>query len=330
MVRKAILGLIGVCFLAVSAGGAVTFTTVLDTTTEAGGSAFGNVYNPGDDTFLSVPDGQQIVALSGEDGSLTGLSYNMTGVDLTGLGVFGLGAGPDGVVYGVSSNSLILHRWASPAAAPTTAATGVQFTRNMTVHGSGIQTIVTTTGEDDFGNIDIYGTTDGLHFSLIDSVTGIAKLGHTIAPDLSMAWGTPAEPLPIVKKRKVAGEWIPAPRWSPDPVSGGAGPLWCDPINGLLLGITPRTDIAWALDAYTGELLGFVPLTDDGYEIPGLNGAYGTSYPGGGTFWFAQRGPDNAVHVGKLTYSLPTRRPAALYLLDGFGKVQVLTGQPEP
>lgn len=330
MVRKAILGVIGVCFLALSVGAAVTFEVAFDVLTNVGGPAYCNTYNPGDDTFLSVPLGQQIVALSGADGSLTGLSYNMTGVDLTGLGVFGLGAGPDGVVYGFSSNSLILHRWASPAAEPTTAATGVQFTRNMTVHGSGIQTIVTTTGEDDFGRIDIYGTTDRLHFSLIDSVTGIAKNGHTIAPDLSMAWGTPAQPLPIAKKRRVAGEWIPASRWSPDPVSDGAGPLWYDPINGLLLGTTPRTDIAWALDAYTGELLGSVPLTDDGYEIPSFNGAYGTSYPGGGTFWFAQRGPDNTAHVGKLTYSLPTRRPAALYLLDGFGKVQVLTGQPEP
>ena len=129
MNRKAIVVLIGVCFLSASAGAAVTFTRVFDAITDVGASAYCTVYNPGDDTFLSVPGGQQIVALSGTDGSLTGLSYNMTGVDLRYLGVFSIGAGPDGVVYGFTHGSPVLHRWASPTVAPTTAATGLQFTR---------------------------------------------------------------------------------------------------------------------------------------------------------------------------------------------------------
>ena len=142
-----------------------------------------------------------------------------------------------------------------------------------------------------------------------------------------MAWGTPALPLAIVKKTKVDGQWVLAPEWSPNPVSDGAGPLWYDEINGLLLGTTRTPDILFALDECTGVLLGSTPLVDDGFWVPTSNGAYAEPYPGGGIFWFAQRGSDNTVHVGKFTYSVSTepRGPTALYLLDGFGTVQMIS-----
>jgi len=305
MLQKVLLATVLVVALAgFSHAQTVTFTLVFETSTDVGASAFCSAYNPGNDTFISAPGGQSIVELSGTTGALTGTSYNMTGVDIGGLGVFGIGAGTDGTVYGVD-NAGVLRQWASGAAvASVTAATGVIFTRNMTVHGTGANTKVSVTGDGDTGAIDIYTTSDGTNFTLFDSVPTIAKSGHTVNAALTTAYGVGDINSPIIKKDESGGSWIQDASFTPDSLSDGCGPMWLDEVNNILLVSEPGIDTVVALNAASGVLAGTDVYTDDLFTTPGYNGGYASSVAGSGTFWFAQRGPSTAAHVGKYTYTV--------------------------
>ena len=80
-------------------------------------------------------------------------------------------------------------QWSDTTSAPVLAATPVQFTRNFTVHGTGVNTILGITGNGNHAIVDILTTSDGINFTIVESATPIAKSGHTFNAALTQLWG---------------------------------------------------------------------------------------------------------------------------------------------
>ena len=176
----------------------------------------------------------------------------MTGQNVTGLGFFGIGADTLGSVYDLNANTGALIRWANTTVLGATLATSLPFARNMCIQGTGVNTIVGMTGAANTGDIVILGTTDDVAYYLIDSVTGIAKSGHTFDAGLTQAWGVPDTWSQINKKIKVGGNWVSdnladGGLWDKAATTYDVGAMWYDSVNNLLVGSSNRNDTLLSL-----------------------------------------------------------------------------------
>ena len=323
MMRKLVLAAI-VCVALTTAGYAqfnVSFSIILDVSGTTGGSAYCTAYNPGDDTFISF-EGGDIHVISAVDGLPTGATYDMTGHDTSGLGFFGIGADTLGNVYGVNANSGGMVRWANTTVAGATIATGCQFTRNMCIQGTGLNTLVGIAGAANTGDIVIYGTTDDISYSIIDSVTGIAKSGAAFDVGLTQAWGTPDIWNSVNKKVKVGGVWvsdnvIDGGVWDKPLTSTNIGAMWYDDVNNLLIGSDAMIDTLFAYDGTTAKQYGSQAYSPDAYGTIGYNGGWcGDLAVGSGRFYWGQRGwggGSTGYHVGIADYGVTSVNDWTLY-----------------
>lgn len=127
---------------------------------------------------------KQVRIASGTDGSLTGGTLNNSTITFNSadtLGIFGICATTDGVIYGGVNNKtngdtggVSLIRWANEGAVPTQqdpAPSGtmyMQFPRAMDAVGTGVDTLIGVTGDSANYNVTFLTTTDGTTFAVTD------------------------------------------------------------------------------------------------------------------------------------------------------------------
>ncbi len=158
--------------------------------------------------------------VDGSNGTDTGGELSSTGLTLGDLNVIGMCVTTDGVIYGGTNtdpDSLI--RWANEAATPTEQGiTDLQLTRCMDVLGTGVDTKIFVTGEDDMGDVDILTTTDGVSFSITDTtIAGLGKHGLAVAKTgdtVFVSMGYPGN-LPT-RCDKIVGVWTLSTTFLPD------------------------------------------------------------------------------------------------------------------
>jgi len=269
------------------------------------GGCYAGCYNPATNHFLVSVAGTTIKIFSGTDGSDTGNTLNLTGVDTGGLGIFALGATADGVIYGYSDGPSNLYRWANESATGTSAMTGVNFERTMDVSGTGASTKIALCGSDVSTPIDILGTADGLTFTLIDQTLGMAKNGCAVNATLDKAWAAPDTQSDPTHAIKTGGVWaLESTIWLPPAEATGSTIMDYDDVADVLVAcnpaLTPRTIVA--LDGTTGALMASV--NDTTVAMNDIN-CYGGVYidKTGGKVFYTQRGVGNAVNMGRLSYS---------------------------
>ena len=277
------------------------------------GSCYAGCYNPATDHFLVSVAGAAVNIYSGSDGSDTATTLNVSSVPISGLGIFGMGATVDGVIYAYNDGDGGLYRWDNESAATATVAlAGASFARTMDVHGTGVNTIIALIGSGISFPIDILGTTDGLTFTLLDQTAGIAKNGGAVNDALDKAWGTPdcpgAIPLHAIKS---GGVWATESTvWLPPGAATGSTIMDYDDRGDILVACNPNTSprTIIALDGTSGSLSASVD--DTTVATNGVN-CYGGLYidKANGKVYYTQRGVAPDVNMGRLTYTplLPTK-----------------------
>ena len=275
------------------------------------GGCYAGCYNPATNHFLVSVAGTTIKIFSGTNGSDTSNTLNMTGVDVTGLGIFGMGATTDGVIYGYSDGPSNLYRWANESATATVAMAGANFSRTMDIYGTGVSTKIALCGSDVNTPIDILGTTDGLTFTLIDQTVAMAKNGCAVNSTLDKAWAAPDTQAVPTHAIKTGSVWaLETTIWLPPAAATGSTIRDYDDAVDVLVACNPATSprTIIALDGTTGAL--YASVNDSTVAANNVN-CYGGVYidKTGGKVFYTQRGLGADVNMGKLSYSatLPTK-----------------------
>jgi hypothetical protein len=237
----------------------------------------------------------QVRIASGTTGVLTGstLPKGSINVGASTLGVFAIAIADDGKIYGhvdaltgggVGASIAI---WQSETDAsptqqdPATGGPGnlpLQFARAMHAVGSGVDTIVAVTGNDEY-RVTFLTTTDGTTFAVTDH-TPVGGAGtNLIKQDVYMVAESPLDVVygtkndgsaNLSKIVKEAGVWVAPAEWAPPPVGNitgtGTDPGNCSPIayvaghNEVLVISTnaaaPASDKMYVLDGETGAYTG--------------------------------------------------------------------------
>ncbi len=274
------------------------------------------------------------VIYNGSDGSDASSSLSMTGLSATtsGLGIFALGCGPDGVIFGFYETTddppvNYLVRWADESASPTDQAVAdMGFVRAFDVHKTGTDTVIAVVGSVDYGPVYILTTTDGTTFAKTDEIADMAKNGVAVDDDLTVAYAAQIAAIPPVKSYYDTGtsSWVKdTVTWAPDAVgddgaSVGAIGLGYDATANILYGTGVyqrggtgqiiEYDEVFALDGDTGATLGSI-VTDNNCE-PYSN--LDVSADGQTMYWQARSMATSTVGVlGKVVFPTPTPTPIA-------------------
>lgn len=194
-----------------------------------GWSASRGAYNFSTDHFVICDYAAPAVRIaSGADGTLTGGTLDLTGLNLhSTLGVFGICVARDGVIYGGtgrstaatddSGNSLI--RWENESATPTQQdptpleGTELTFVRTMDVRNTGVDTLICVIGAN-YDAPQILTTTNGTDFAITDiglgpdADIGVGKSGVAVNSDGTRVYGSQADGNNFVRRQdKVDGTW---------------------------------------------------------------------------------------------------------------------------
>ncbi len=293
--------------LSASAGAqTVSLTNVLDTATDNGGvNVYAATYSVADNKFLSSSGGTAIRIYNGNTGAFES-NLNMTGITISGLGIFALTSGTDGSIFAFADTTAILWQWANVSAAPVQAASTVPFSRSGHVVGTGNSTKVALTGEADSGPIYIYGTTDDITYTQAEVIPGAAlpsKSSFAINPAIDKGWAVGDTASPITKATKSGPTWSADALFVPPAGSVSSAAEVFDSVNNVLFAF--QTTTVYALHGDTGAQLGSATVTNGINSVPGYSGAIVSPTAGGGTLWLAGRGttPSNAV-LQKFTYTV--------------------------
>ncbi|MCX6999476.1 MAG: hypothetical protein NT106_04150 [Candidatus Sumerlaeota bacterium] len=197
-----------------------------------GSPSFGT-YNYATNHFLICDYTIQLVRIaSGTDGSLTSNTLSTTGLNFTGgtLGIFSVCATSDGVIYGGidgktdGTAGVSLARWANESATPTqqdpaeTAGTMI-YPRAMDAIGTGVNTIVASTGDETY-TASIMTTTNGTTFTVTDIIVGDAtydfKQGVALAEGMEKIYGCKADGTGnVIRFDKSGGVWSQSATFTP-------------------------------------------------------------------------------------------------------------------
>jgi len=90
----------------------VTLTVDWQSNTTLVGSCYASCYNPATNHFLVSEGGATVSILNGNDGTDTGTDLNLTGLTISGLGLFAMGASSDGAIFAFNDTDDTLVRWA--------------------------------------------------------------------------------------------------------------------------------------------------------------------------------------------------------------------------
>ena len=208
-----ILGILTLC-----AFGYADLTMTLDfsyentTFTNIAGGAYNfvtNKYYACDSDDPAMP-----VSILNSDGTDTGNGLNISGLTFGSLNIFSMAVDSAGVIYGGGNEIATdcnLYRWKNEAdAAPTQQApVGATFFRTMDVKGTGTDTIIVNTGNGDDGPFQIFGTSDGLSFTVLETVSGIGGFKHGITMNAAgdVVFGQEGYGQEPVKAVKSGGTW---------------------------------------------------------------------------------------------------------------------------
>ncbi len=347
---KRISLLLAMFFLAASLSfAAVTFVTLDWSNTVAGNTSppsFGT-YNFATGHFLVCDYGAVAASCvriaSGTDGALLGPTLNTTGLNMGSLNVFSICATSDGVIYGgtniktdgvTEGNSLF--RWANEGATPTQQDPAdqpldplvpMEFARAMDAIGTGADTIIGTTGTDNY-MATFLTTLDGTTFAVTDSTplggvnsSNLIKQGVALVPGMEKVYGTKADGSgEVVRLDKVGGAWAEHTEWDPpssyaDPPDGlgNASGIGFAPVHNavIVLGFRDLTnDYITALDGDTGAILVQVQAgldcANNGYSNIDLDENPGVGY------FIGRSGTANSHACGKISFdALVTPIPGA-------------------
>lgn len=284
----------------------VTLTVDWQSNTTLAGSCYASCYNPATNHFLVSEAGSVISILNGNDGTDTGTDLDMTGLTVSGLGIFALGASSDGVIFGFNDTDKTIVRWANESAQGAIVATSVAFARVMEVEGTGVNTRIALTGAATNGAIEVYTTSDGTNFTLLETAAaGIAKNGCALNAAGDVAWGAPDVPgLAPMRATKSGSTWTVDAAFAPDALATGTTLMDYDDANNVLVVAVPGTtpDRILGLDGTTGTLLGQADITVS--DAPSVN-AYGGLTIVGNKVYFIQRGnPNPGAQCGRLSYAV--------------------------
>lgn len=303
--------------LALAAGGyaQVQMTSVLDTAVGIGGNVSAATYTIADNKYLAT-SGTVINIHNGDTGAIEGqLDISTVSPAPGGLGFFALTAGSDGSIFayenGENDATHKLYQWDNIADnTATEAASGIAFARLGYVIGTGNDTKVVLTGSGNSGPIYIYGTSDDVTYTVVDTVTSsvaVSKSAMAVSKDLTRTWavGDTGTASTIKKAVKIGGTWTSDPSFVINTALNPPGMIAYDDANNIVFAFKGTT--IHALHGNTGGSLGTLTVTNGVNATPGYSGTYVDSVPGSGTAWFAGRGTTatNAV-LQKITYTVPT------------------------
>jgi len=236
--KKAMLMILVLFSISMFASAAITdFTIDYINQTAAGGftgdTSFGT-YNYATGHFLICDYSNATVkTASGTDGSLLG-ALNTSGLSVDALGIFSICATSDGVIYGganVTSTGGVgtsLIRWANESAAPVQqdpapTAGNMVFPRAMDAIGTGINTIVASTGSGSSNyDVSIMTTTNGTTFAVTDYIAdtiGVQfKQGVALVEGMEKIYGVKADGDGEVWRADKSGSvWAPNTSFTPPP-----------------------------------------------------------------------------------------------------------------
>ncbi|HNT35314.1 MAG TPA: hypothetical protein PKH07_09995 [bacterium] len=254
-------------------------------------------YNYATDHFLvcqyNAPVGKKVAIVNQAGDTILGY-LNETGLTFGTLNVFAICVGSDGVIFGGGNpdpdgagtlEDRYLYRWANESAVPTqfnlgqadsaNAANdfGMIFPRAMDVYGTGVNTVVASSGDNSY-DVSILTTTDGVNFTFAyrtnaDNATDAAtqiKQGVALTSDPAEIYGVKADGagqvVSIVKS--VTDTWfaksgfVPANSYGVPPAGFGAAALidYSEAQNAVfVIGYSQTDDWLTALDGTTGATL---------------------------------------------------------------------------
>lgn len=328
---KRILALAGSLTLAAATSFAAITSMTLDYSVLTPGftanPSFG-AYNWTTDHWVSCDFGTaanwQVRTVDGANGALIGtLAKGTINVGASTLGVFSICVADDGKIYGgvnalsdgSAGNSICT--WlneadASPtqqdpaAGGPNTVVT--EFARAMDAVGSGVDTVIASTGG---GAPDMKATflttADGTTFAVTDH-TVVGEVVNTLKQSLALVPATPLDVIygtqadggySLAKQIKTAGVWGADPNWAP-PAAGNVTGTGTDPANCSAIGYVPGHD-----EVLVASTNAVSPATDRIYVLNGSTGAYtGVSLDLGqniGTFGYGKIDVDETTGEGYIT-----------------------------
>ena len=184
-------------------------------------SVTGGSYNYVTDHYIVCQYLGTTAMILNTDGTDSGSTLDVTGLTFGGLGFWTVTITSDGVIYGGSDYTPAgrIYRWANEAATPTEQdVTDLAFSRCLACRGTGVDTIIASTGTTDDSIVDFMTTSDGVNFILSETTAGLpgVKQGLDISADgLTLFGGQGYGGLVPRKYEKVASVWTEDTAFAP-------------------------------------------------------------------------------------------------------------------
>lgn len=276
----------------------VTLTKVLDIQVplNSTGMAMGSsTYVPDADKFIVGLRGAGGIEVYNAQTGAYETMMSISGITPAGLGIFGVVASEDGVIYGYEDGAKDLWRWGSISdPAPEKVYDTPAFARGGATGKVGSDIAIALTGSGNDGPVEFFSDTfpfSSTSFTFNESVGLEAKpaLAMNNAGDVVFTVGDSLRPLQRWEK-STEGVWN-GPIWTSE---FNGGPLAYDNEHDLVFGLGTGGSTANMLMVYdgaTGDLVGEIEVESTINSTPQLSGGWVTPTETGGTVYLSGPGP---------------------------------------